>query len=265
MKNIYSFQIILAIVLSLVPEISYAKKVLSKGIYRFGPNISENLACKLAFENAKKNALTKVVGEEIYSQDYMSCSDNNDNANCILNKSFISNINGNIKNIKKSEHVVEKRDGYSLCKIEIQANIKKPKFKKNPGIDFQVKLNKKIFNNNDDLKIFLKSTKELYFNIFQWSPNSDYKKFIKIFPNEIQQNNFLKREFSLPNNKYSFKTLYPKEVDNKKYIDEYLIILSSENNLKLLNDYSYENFQKMLQEIPNNQFRIKRINYEIIN
>ena len=65
------------------------------GEYRFGPNVAESIACDLAFERAKKNALSNALGEKLFSQDFMRCSES-DNAECELNKTIISTINGRI-------------------------------------------------------------------------------------------------------------------------------------------------------------------------
>ena len=44
-----------------------AKDYSGFGEYHFGPNVAESTACDLAFERAKKNALSNAYGEKIFS------------------------------------------------------------------------------------------------------------------------------------------------------------------------------------------------------
>ena len=80
-----------------------AKDYKGYGEYRFGPNIAESTACKLAFERAKTNALSNALGEKIISMDLMRCSEGG-SAECELNQTIISSIGGTIKKIKKKQN-----------------------------------------------------------------------------------------------------------------------------------------------------------------
>ena len=48
-----------------------AKDYKGYGEYRFGPNIAESTACKLAFERAKTNALSNAFDEKLFSMSLM--------------------------------------------------------------------------------------------------------------------------------------------------------------------------------------------------
>ena len=144
-----------------------AKDYRGIGKYRFGPNVAESIACDLAFERAKKNALSNALGEHLFSQDFMRCSES-DNAECELNKTIISTIDGRIKKIKKKKPTLTKQEGSSVCTYKITATIVKPKKSKDANFHFNLILNKKIFRNDEKFTIDIEPNMKMFINIFQW-------------------------------------------------------------------------------------------------
>ena len=63
--------------------------------------------------------------------------------------------------------------------------------------------------------------------------------------------------------KYSFKIEYP-DLQEKKYVDEYIIVIATKNDASFLEKYDFESFQNTLSEIPNDEKRIKKASYEIL-
>ena len=126
-----------------------AKDYKGYGEYRFGPNIAESTACKLAFERAKTNALSNALGEKIFSMELMRCSEGG-SAECELNQTIINSIGGTIKKIKKhSQLPVEKFEGYSICRFQLIADIAKPKKKPDPNFNYNLRFSliKKFLGN----------------------------------------------------------------------------------------------------------------------
>jgi len=239
-----------------------AKDYSGFGEYRFGPNVAESTACKLAFERAKINALSKVYGEKIYAEDVMHCSEM-DNAECELNKSIIITIDGTINEIKNRERTLAKLEGFSICSFQIIANIDKPKQARDPKFDFNIKINKKYFRDGENLTIQIEPTIKMFVNIFQWEPyHSAGIKLIKIFPNKFESNNEIKNKKLIPEG-YNFKVEYP-TVQDKKYVDEYLVVLATKEKITFLTEYEFKNFQVIISEIPNNEYRLKKRSYEIL-
>ena len=82
--------IILSIFFSLFFICSAAAEVIKNvhvtGKYYYGPNISDNQACEYAKENAKNNALRKVVEESIITSTRENCSDVKDKKECFFLK-----------------------------------------------------------------------------------------------------------------------------------------------------------------------------------
>ena len=243
-----------------------AKDYSGFGEYRFGPNVAESTACKLAFERAKINALSKVFGEKIFAEDVMRCSEM-DNAECELNKSIIITIDGTINEIKNRERTLAKLQGFSICSFQIIANIDKPKQARDPKFDFNIKINKKYFRDGENLTIQIEPTIKMFVNIFQWEPyHSAGIKLIKIFPNKFESNNEIKNKKTIPEKKYnySFVVKYPYETQDKKYVDEYLVVLATKKNINFLNEYEFKSLQERFYEIPNNEYRVRKISYEIL-
>ncbi len=244
-----------------------AKDYRGIGKYRFGPNVAESIACDLAFERAKKNALSNAYGEKVFSEDFMRCSES-DNAECELNKTIISTIDGRIKKIKRKIILpLEKQVGYSICTCQIIAAIVKPKKSKDANFHFNLILNKKIFRNDEKFTIDIEPNMKMFINIFQWNPYiSEGSNVTKIFPNKFESNNEIEKKRKIPDIKsgYSFKVEYPAETQNKKYVDEYLIVLATKKDNHFMNHYEYKKFQEIMHEIPNDEYRVEQIKYEIL-
>ena len=242
------------------------------GEYRFGPNVTETKACALALENAKKNSLTKVYGEKIFSEDLMRCTETDDDVQCELNKSTISAITGTIKKIKSKKRSLERQEGYSICRFEIVVDIVKPKQKKDPNFDFNISINNKLFRNGEELTILIEPNATMFINIFQWQPyTSTGISLTKIFPNINESNNKIEKnkkkkipgESSEVHKKYNFVVEYPNK-ENKKYVDEYLVVVATKNIVNFVTDYDFKSFQDIISEIPNNEYRTKKMSYEIL-
>ena len=237
------------------------------GEYHFGPNVTETKACALALENAKKSVLSKVYAENIFSEDLMRCSETDGDGQCELNKSTISIINGSIKEMKSMEKTLKRLEGYSICRLDIVAKIVKPEQKKDPNFDFSIKINKKYFRDKEKFMIEIEPSIKMFVNIFQWDPyGSEGIHLTKIFPNEYESNNEIKNKKIIPGKKhnYSFKVEYPYKTQDKKYVDEYLVIVSTKNNINFVTEFDFKSFQERISEIPNDEYRTKKISYEIL-
>ena len=50
----------------------------------------------------------------------------------------------------------------------------------------------------------------------------------------------------------------------KKYVNEYLIVVATKKDNDFIDDYKFKKFQEIISEIPNDEYRIEKINYEIL-
>jgi len=243
-----------------------AKDYSGYGEYHFGPNVAESRACELAFERAKTNALSKVFGEKIYSGDFLRCSES-DNVECELNQYTLITSDGTINKIKKRKEEVIKQEGFSTCIYQIIASIDKPKHQPDPNFHFNARINKRYFRDLEKYMIQIEPSIKMFVNIFSWNPyGSKGTQVSRIFPNEHEQDNKIENKRLIPGEekKYKFIVKYPDEVQDKKYIDQYLIVLATKKNITFLKDYEFKNFQAIIYEIPNNEKRKETIIYDIL-
>ena len=220
-----------------------AEVVVTEGTYTYTGEISKNDACELAKERAKLKALEKVLGQTISSDEMENCSQVDGKTSCERNQFFLSSFNGDITGIKelKKEVTTEKissGEEISICKIKIRSNVKKSTNNLDASFDFNVKLNQKNFRDGEQLKIDIELNKPFYLTVFQVLPyeKKDYQVY-KLFPNDLEPNNYLKdNSFKLPQNaKYQIE--FP-NVSNKNSIDEYLVFVATEKDIKWLEKYT---------------------------
>ena len=106
-----------------------------------------------------------------------------------------------------------------------------------PSFFFDVKLNEEIFRTNEEVKIEINTSKEMYMAIFQWLPygGKKYNVITKIFPNE----NFNKNTNDLINGKLelAYSAYFPEEIKKNK-VDEYFIFVASEKPINWLDEYA---------------------------
>ena len=220
-----------------------AEVVVTEGSYTYTGEISKNDACQLAKERAKLKALEKVLGQTISSDEMENCSEVDGKTSCERNQFFLSSFNGDITGIKElnKEVTTEKissGEEISICKIKIRSNVKKSTNTLDASFDFNVKLNQKNFRDGEQLKIDIELNKPFYLTVFQVLPyeKKDYQVY-KLFPNDLEPNNYLKdNSFKLPQNaKYQIE--FP-NVSNKNSIDEYLVFVATEKDIKWLEKYT---------------------------
>ena len=220
-----------------------AEVVVTEAKYRYLGNISEDEACALAKERAKLKALEKVLGQTISSDEMESCSEVDGKTSCERNQFFLSSFNGDITGLKQidKEVTTEKTSSgekFSICKIKIKANVKRSTTTLDANFDFNVKLNQKNFRDGEELKIDIELNEPFYLTVFQVLPyeKKDYQVY-KLFPNELEKDNFIKdNSFNLPQ-KAKYEIYFP-NISNKNSVDEYLVFVASEKDIKWLEKYA---------------------------
>ncbi len=109
----------LALSLLIVSCFANAKEVIGVGEFRFGPDTPRNIACKMAEDRAKQDAISRFSGEAIEYVSNETCK----NDKCEIQKESISQIRGYIHSTyRRSEQTVEAL-GYTACYVLIGVNI----------------------------------------------------------------------------------------------------------------------------------------------
>lgn len=109
----------LALALLVASTFANAKEVIGIGEYRFGPDMPRNIACQLAEDKAKQDAISRFSGEAIEFVSNETCK----NEKCDIQKESITQIRGYIHSVyRRSEQTVEAL-GYTACYVLIGVNI----------------------------------------------------------------------------------------------------------------------------------------------
>lgn len=201
-------------------------------------NFSVNESCNIAIEKAQKKALRETLGIEISSDVVSKCSEVDGEYDCERNQLSLFQLNGNIVGL----NIIEQQDGKDengirFCEVTLKANVVPVKKNNDPSFFFDVKLNQEIFRTNEEVKIEINTSKEMYMTIFQWLPygGKKYNVITKIFPNE----DFNKNTNDLVNGKLelAYSAYFPEEIEKNK-VDEYFIFVASEEPINWLNEYA---------------------------
>ena len=240
---------------------SLAKIVTAKGSFMHGEEISTRDGCKFAREKAELEALQKGLNVTISSEEIEKCSQIDGKSNCEYNQFFLKTFNGILTGIKelskplKRIETLDSGDIAYICEIEIKANVEPIKQITDPNFNFNVKLNEYNFKTGDGLTMEITFTKPMYLTIFQFLPyEKEGNQVSKLFPNEREENNFIKDEkIILPYNA-KYEVYFPEHV-NKKNIDEYLFFITSDENIRWLDEYN--NINELKSSYINSTKRVK--------
>ena len=239
--------------------------------YAFGPEMSEAEACERAKQRAREKALLKIAGERLSSQDLLSCSDRQEDKACIMHRHTWSMVDGKIKserNLKKS--TVDLSDGIRRCVVKLEVDVVRGFGEPDPSFDIGVSLNQIIFQEGQEMSLRLEPTKNMYVSIFQWSHyENEHSQVSRIFPNQFDLNNHFGVGFTVPTKEgmrdYVLRLTFPnaqKVKDN--FVDEFLMVIGTKDDVPFREQYSIDEFQSILLEMPRSEFRQVKKAYTII-
>lgn len=238
--------------------------------YLFGPETSENEACELARNKAKSQALSKIVGEKVSSEEQLICNQTTGKTSdygCEFNRISWSLIDGDIRAVRNEVKKIEIREGARACVVSLEADIIEPSKKPDPDFDIRVKLNKTVFTVGDDMLVELEGTQPAHLVIFNWLPHQN-NEVLRIIPYpsdpNVQSLHLTRGDASKISRKFPMETHWSDAYSkNKKFIDEWLIIIATKKPYKWLSAYDLDKFKEKLREIPNDERRIVRKGYQL--
>ena len=239
---------------------SLAEIVYAKASFMHGEEISTKDGCEFAQKKAELNALQKGLNVTISSEETEKCSQIDGKSNCEQNQFFLKTFNGILTETsqlskKKRTETLDSGDIAYICEIEIKTNVEPIKQIKDPNFNFNVELNEHNFKSGDKLTMEIGFTIPMYLTIFQFLPyEKEGNQVSKLFPNEREENNFIKDEkIILPYNA-KYEVYFPENV-NKKNIDEYLFFITSDENIRWLDEYN--NINELKSSYINSTKRVK--------
>ncbi len=258
-------------VLSLLAVNASAGWVSVEDEYNFGPEKSEREACQKAERRAKEKALKSVTGEKISSEDNLVCSEMKDAAECSLNRFTWSTIDGLIKGTRnKKVETLPGISGYRKCRVSLEVNVGVAEGRPDPGFDLQVKINRPTFRHGEPLELSLSPSQPMHISVFQYLPYMKAEKQVtRIFPNPYDKNPFFQKKGTIPtregSQQYDMTVGFPEDIKNRKdLVDEYLMVLGTRKPINFRGEYSLEEFNARLLEIPRQNRRIVRRAYNVV-
>ncbi len=236
--------------------------------YSFDNSISEQEACKTAEKELKQQQIVNQCGvQDIESVSVLTIFNNDEQFYNFMRE----RITGEIKLFnKQGEWTIDRITPNRLkctvkAKIEVVCHPRDTSFA--PLFADSVTLNKRNFIEGDQLKIEVESENNLYFYLFQYSPDltntkNDKKNFVRLFPNQLDADNYFKKgTYKIPsNNKYDLLlTLDANEIST----NELIVALALRKGVPFKRAMTFANFNKILSGIKLVDRREAHIPYSV--
>lgn len=214
-----------------------AKEVSGTGEFRFGPETSQNIACSLAEQKAKENAIANFVGEYIEHQTNQICRDEQ----CTEFRTLFSETSGSVKNVIDKNVLVAPERGYSVCIVDLKAQIEKI----TNTIRFTLE-GRTQFKHGDRFTLTAVSNRAGTYTLFSVT-NDSYQKVYsgKVFESE--------KQFQIPNPTKKLETFLPVGMSNQV---EKIVLFFTTNDLTANGHYSRMEFNQMVNSIPFDERRV---------
>ena len=233
-----------------------------QGSYIIHEQITEAQACHKAENKAKLNAIQTFSGEFISSDTTMTCSETGGNADCPAQTFTWSKLNGLIISVRnKSTLKVTNLKEQRVCKVNLEAKVSMQSSNPDANFDMSVNLQPSVLREGEPIKIGIEPTQKMHIYIYAEETKG---KLIRIFPNPFDKENEISNRITLPGTPaYSIRATYDDTMSGSGS-QEVVHILGSKNKLSLLSNYTLEDFNLKMIEIPNNQKRYIRKGYRVV-
>ena len=208
----------------------FGSVVTGTGEYRFGPETAQNIACSIAEENAKKNAIANFVGEYIEHQTNQICK----NEECTEYRTLFSEISGNVQTIIDRNVLVAPERGHSVCIVDIKAEVEKIS---NP-ITFKVEGSSEL-RHGDRFVLSAISNRVGNFVVFNVIDDAYHQ----IYSGKVTLAN---SEFAIPSKNHRLLAKVP---TGKHQSIEKIVVLFSTEALTIQKRYSRMEFERLMNDI----------------
>ena len=205
--------------------------VIGEGEYRFGPETAQNVACSIAEERAKQNAIENFVGELIESTTNEVCR----NENCSTIRAFHSETSGQIKKVNKLETLVYPEQKHSVCMVYLEADVEKI----TNSIQLSIQ-SKQEFKHGERFRVAGVSNRVGSMAIFNFIDDT-YK---LVWQGKIFKPN---SEFNLPSINHKLEARLS---NGKHQSNELMIYVFTEEDLTFRQFYSKIEFDQMVKGLP---------------
>ena len=217
--------------LTLAFILSNAFAVQGVGEYFYGPDMAENIACQIAEDDARTDAIRNFLGEEFESSTTEACY----NVECFTTRDSNSSVMGVIKKVNKKEIITSVQQGKSVCTVELDATVERIK----NDIYFNAWTEQPTFKHGDEVQFFAVTNKPGYLYVF----NYHSKKYHKILSKKITE---VQTEFPILNKNQVMIAQVP---DGTKVSKEKMVFIFTEldtNTKSVYNDFEMNQFVRSL-------------------
>ena len=246
--------------------------VRGQGEQVFGRDTSEAEACRVAEERAREAALKARLGERVAAEDLMTCSEHGAEAECSVNRSVWSMVDGDIRATRNL--AVATSDGpaagFRACTVSLEADVGVAIGQPDPGFDLAVRLNAQVFRPGEDLTIALEPTRAMHVAVFQWLPyQSGSAQVSRLFPNPLDADGRVAGPATVPSaagaHRYALKLAFPDgQPAARRVVDEYLMVVATKSRIDFRDSYSFDEFRTRLLEIPRSDSRLVKRGYSVV-
>jgi len=168
----------------------HAKWVVVTGEAYLLGNITQEEVRMKALQDARNKASAKVVGIHIKAQEMFLESDLKESFTKITQEELYGRIVDEKILHEEIEPIKVHGKPVVVYKIKLKANVIEEKGSPDPNFKINLALNKPIFKDGDEMIIKLKASEDCYVTVFNFLANDSV---IVLFPNQIMQDNFIKR------------------------------------------------------------------------
>ena len=214
-----------------VSSLAHAERVSGTGEYSFGPDTAENVACRLAEEKAKQNAIANFVGELIESAQNENCKDEK----CTMLSTLYTEVSGEIKTIYKKDKQVYPNKDRQVCEVDVDVDVRKIV----SSIKFRVE-GKNQFKVGDRFVFQAVSGLTGTIGVF----NLVDKQYQLVYTDKVLEIN---KQIQIPSTKYKMQAELP---NGKSHSNELLVFLFTDKNLTFKSRYSTIEFDSLIKDIP---------------
>ena len=252
----------------------------------FGAETTEKSACRNAENKAISSTVQRVIGESISTTQLQICHESlrsrrdvrdvseiryrNDSADaCQLMSSAIISTEGTVVGVRNRKQEVILGAGARVCKVSLEADIKKESNAADTGFDPEIRLAQSQFRQGEAVKVLITPTSRtvpFYLTLFVFSPYLDeHEQVQKIYPSELDEIKAIESYTEIPSKTsgYEIKAQFPTMDIGTNQAGEILIALATKSERPFRQRWSLVEFNVRMQEIPRNERRIIQMPYFI--
>lgn len=253
----------------MVPGPSWAEWVRVEGAYAFGPEISQDQACRMAEDRALARAVADAQGEAFGADDLVACTEMGADLRCDRHSAVWTSLGGRVRGVRgRVVRVAPYVENARNCTVSLEADIEPPDSASDPGFTIGVELNAASFRDGDDMVLTLSPSQPMAVQVFQWLPyRRDGFQVVRLFPNAYDRSAAIDGPATIPNRSgpYSLTARFPADQDKSvRLADEFLMVVATRRPVALAEGYGIDEFNQAISELPAHDRRIVRRTYTIV-